>query len=93
MSRSRHMITKDRGEKRTHKAINEKFFKRLNVEKKDLYEVELLKSIIEHREPIFVGFFFLQYDKLRMLELYYNSFHNYCAENKFDEFEMDTDFL
>ena len=28
-----------------------------------------------------------------MLELYYNFFHKYCDENKFDELEMDTDFL
>ena len=73
--RSRHTITKYLGDEKTHKAINEKFFKRLNVVKKDLYEVELLKSTIEHREPIIVGFFIQQYAKLRMLELYYNFFH------------------
>ena len=93
MDRSRHTITKYLGDEKTHKAINEKFFKRLNVVKKDLYEVELLKSTIEHREPIIVGFFILQYAKLRMLELYYNFFHKYCDENKFEELEMDTDSL
>ena len=36
-----------------------------------LYEVELVKSELEHREPIIVRFFILQYAKLRMLELYY----------------------
>ena len=61
--------------------------------KKDLHEVELLKSTIEHREPIIVGFFILQYAKLRIMELYYNLFHNYCDENKFEELEMDTDSL
>ena len=61
--------------------------------KKDLYEVELLKSTIEHREPVIVGFFILQYAKLRMLELYYNFFHKNCDENKFEELEMDTDSL
>ena len=61
--------------------------------KKDLYEVELLKSTNEHREPIIVGFFILQYAKHRMLELYYNFFHKYCDENKFEELDIVTDSL
>ena len=77
MDRSRLTITKYIGDEKTHKAIIEKFLNRLKVVKKDLYEVELLKSTIEHREPIIVGFFILQYAKLRMLELYYNFFHKY----------------
>ena len=66
MDRSRHTITKYLNDKKTHKAINELLFKRLNTIEKDLYEVELLKSTIEHREPIIVSFFILQYAKLRM---------------------------
>ena len=58
-----------------------------------IYKVELLKSTIEHREPIIVGFFILQYAKLRMLELYYNFFDKFCDVNKFEELEMDTDSL
>ena len=57
---------------RTHGAINTKFFKRLDHINDQLYEVELAKAEIEHREPIVVGFFILQYAKLRMLEFYYN---------------------
>ena len=57
------------------------------------YEVELAKAQIEHKEPIIVGFFTLQYAKLRMLELYYNFFTRFCDINKFDELEMDTDSL
>ena len=34
------------------KTINEPLFKRLKIVEKDLYEVELLKSTIEHREFI-----------------------------------------
>ena len=74
MDRSRHTITKYLNDEKTHKAINEPLLKRLNSVEKDLYEVELLKSTIEHREPIIVGSFILQYAKLRMLELYYNFF-------------------
>ena len=70
MDRSRHTITKYLNDEKTHKAINEHFFTRLNTIQKDLYEIELLKSTIEHTEPIIVGFFILQHAKLRMLELY-----------------------
>ena len=42
-------------------------FKRLNHLTDQLYEVELVKSENEHREPILVGFFILQYAKLRTL--------------------------
>ena len=57
-----------------------------------LYEVELAKAQIEH-EPIIVGFFILQYAKLRMLELYDNFFTKLCDVDKFEELEMDTDSL
>ena len=55
--------------------------------------MELLKSTIEHREPIIVGFFILQYAKLRMLELYYNFFDKFFDVKKIEEMEMDTDSL
>ena len=53
----------------------------------------MAKAEIEHREPIIVGFFILQYAKFRMLELYYNFFERFCDVNKFEELEMDTDSL
>ena len=93
MDRSRHTITKYLNDEKTHKAINEPLFKRLNTVQKDLYEIGLLKSTIEHKEPITVGFFILQYAKLRMLELYYNFFDKFCDVNKFEELEMDRDLL
>ena len=74
MDRSRHTETKYLNDKKTHKAFNGKLFKRLNSVSKELYEVQLVKSKIEHREPIIVCFSILQSAKLRMLELYYNFF-------------------
>ena len=74
MDRSRHTVTKYLSDEKTHSAINCKLFKRLNHITNQLHEVELVKSEIEQREPIIVGFFILQYAKLRMLELYYNFF-------------------
>ena len=80
-------------DEKTHGAINIKVFKRLGFINDQLYEVELVKSEIEHKEPIIVGFFILRYAKLRMLQLYYNSFDKYCDVIKFEELDMDTDSL
>ena len=57
------------------------------------FGVELVKSEIEHREPIIVGFFILQYAKLKMLELCYNFSEKFCDTEKYEELEMDTDSL
>ena len=70
MDRSRHTVTKYLSDEKTHAAINSKLFKKLDHLNNSLYEIELAKSEIEHKEPIIVGFFILQYAKLRMLELY-----------------------
>ena len=78
---------------KTHKAKTEPLFKKLNRVEKDLYEVELLKSTIKLREPIIVGFFIIQYAKLRMSKLYYNFFNKFCDVSIFEELEMDTDSL
>ena len=84
MNRRRHTVTKYLTDERTHSAINSKTFKRLNHITDQLYEVELVKSEIEHSEPIIVGFFILQYAKLRMLGLYYNFFEKFCDTDKYE---------
>ena len=93
MDRSRHTVSKYLSDEKTHSAINSKLFKRLNHITDQLYEVELVKSEIEHRKPIFVGFFILKYAKLRILELYCNFFKNFCDTDNYEELEMDTDSL
>ena len=89
MDRSRHTVTKHLNDEKTHSAINIELFKRLNFITDQLYEVELVKSEIEHREPIIVGFFILQYAKLRRLELYYIFFKKFWYTEKYEELEMD----
>ena len=91
MDRSRHTVMKYLTDNKTHAAINCKMFKKLDHVNNSLYEVELAKAQIEHKEPIVVGFFFLQYTKLRMLELYYNFFIRFRDVSKFKYLEMDTD--
>ena len=91
MDKSRHTITKYLNDEKTHKAINELLFKRLNTVQEDSYEIELLKSTIEHKE--IVGFFILQYANLRMHELYCNFFDKFCDVNQFEELKRKTDSL
>ena len=93
MDRSRHTVTNYLNDEKRNGSINTKFLKRLDHINDQLSEVELAKAEIEHREPIIVGFFILQYAKLRMLELYYNFFERFCDVNKFEELEMDTESL
>ena len=93
MDWSRHIVTKYHSDEKIHAAINSKLFKRLDLMNNSLYEVELAKAEIKDKEPIIVGFFILQYAKLRMLELYYNFSTKFSDVNKFQELEMDTDSL
>ena len=93
MDCSGHTVTKYLSDELTHSAIDSKLFKRLSHITDQLYEVELVISEIEHREPIIVGFFILRYAKLRMLELYNNFFKKFCDTDKYEELEMDTDSL
>ena len=93
MDRRRHTVTNYLTDEKTHGAINSKLFKKLDHVNNSLYKVELAKAQIENKEPIIVGFFILQYAKLRMLELYYKFFTRFCDVNKFEDLEMDTDSL
>ena len=92
MERNRHTVTNYLTDEKTNIALNSKMFKRLNHITDQLYEVELVKSDIEHREPIIVRFFFLQYAKLRKMEFYHNFFKKFCDTDKYETLEMDTDY-
>ena len=88
---SRHTVAKYLSDEKTHAVNNSKLFKKLDHVNSSLYEVELAKVQIEHKEPIFVKFFILQYAKLRILELYYNFFTKFCDVSIFEVLEMDAD--
>ena len=64
MGRSRHTVTKYLNDEKTHRAISSKMFKRLNHIIDQLYEVELVKPEIQHREHIIDGVFIFQYAKM-----------------------------
>ena len=85
MDSSRHTVTKYLSDEKAHAANISKLFKKLDHVNNSLYEVELAKAQIEHKEPFIVGSFILQSAKLRLLELYYNLFTRFCDVNKFEE--------
>ena len=91
--RSRHTVTKYLTDEKTHAAIISKLSKKLHHVNISLYELEFADAQIEHKEPIIVWFFILQYAKLRMFELYYNFFTRFRDVNKFEELEKYTDSL
>ena len=93
MDRSRHTNTKYVKGPQVNKFINNKFFKSLNELPQEIFEVELNKTRINHKEPIIVGLFILQYAKLTMLQLKYNFFSSFCDPNEYELIEMDTDSL
>ena len=88
--RSRHTITKYLTDEKPHAAIDSNLLRKLDHVNNSLYEDELAKAQIEHKDPIIIEFFILQYAMLRMLDLYYNYFTRFCDVNKFEELGMDT---
>ena len=87
---SHHSITNETSDERTHAVINKCFW---GLIPDQLYEVHLAKSEFELEQPVTVGFFILQYAKLRVLELYYIFFSKFCDTDSYDEMEMHTSSL
>ena len=93
IDRSRQTVTKYLNDEKTHSANNKKLFKQLNFIIDQWYEVELVKSEIERREPIIVEFFILQNAQLRMLEFFNYFIKKSCDTKNYEELEMDTNSL
>ena len=90
MDCSRHTVTKYLSDGKTPAAIDSELFKKLNYLNNSLYEVDLAKAQVEHKEANNAGIFILQYAKLRMLELYYTFCNRFFDVNKFERLEKDT---
>ncbi|XP_061190256.1 uncharacterized protein LOC133198129 [Saccostrea echinata] len=56
-----------------------------------VYEIEKAKSRISYDLPVQLGYFILQYAKLRMLQFYYDFVDKYVERSDFAYCEMDTD--
>ena len=71
--------------------VNSPHFRKLTELPKDIFEMEMSKKTIQLNLPIQLGFFILQYAKLRMLEFYYDFVDFYIDRSDFMYLEMDTD--
>ena len=71
--------------------INSPNFKTLEELNNQIFEVESYKECIIMDNPIQIGFFILQYAKLRMLEFFSDCISKYFIENSFELTETDTD--
>ena len=90
LDRSKHSKTQYVVGAEVDKMVNERKFKNLNVLPSYFCEVEMVKSEVNHREPIIVGLFIMQYAKLTMLQLFYKFFHIFLNSQMYDQIEMDT---
>lgn len=75
------------------KKVNEPLFMKLTEldNTNNFFEIEMAKKKIIHNMPIQLGFFVLQYAKLRMLEFYYDFLDQFVDRTDFEFMEMDTD--
>ena len=92
MDRTKHSNTRYMNNKiKISKVINSPTFKTLEKLEDNLFEVETYKNSVTMDNPIQIGFFILQYAKLRMLEFYYDCLRTYLTDNSFEIIETDTD--
>ena len=94
MDKSKHSQVKYvQGENETCLKKNDPLFQKLECldEEEQIYEVEMAKHRIKLDLPIQLGFFILQYAKVRMLEFYYDFMDVFVDRADFEYCEMDTD--
>ena len=77
--------------KTASRLINNKRFRQLEIVVNDAYEIEMSKRTVTYTLPVHVGFFVLQYAKMRMLQFYYDFIDIYVERPLFQYCEMDTD--
>ena len=70
---------------------NEPLFRSMDELQEGLYEVQMAKRRITENLPVQIGFFILQYAKLRMLEFHFDFLMKYFDPDSFEPCQMDTD--
>ena len=78
-------------EKAASLMVNDRRFRQLDVVVDDAYEIEMNKKTVTYTLTVHVGFFVLQYAKMRMLQFYYDFINKYLERPLFQYCEMDTD--
>ena len=90
MDHNRFSVTRYMKGEKTHSAMTIEKFRKIGYINDQLYEVELAKAEIEHKEPVSLSCFIMQYAKLRVLEIYYSFSRTFCDTDKCEDLEMDT---
>ena len=78
-------------EKKATDLVNCPYLKKITEIGSDIFEIEREKKSVKLDMPVQLGYFILQYAKLRMLEFYYDFFDIYLCRTDFEYLEMDTD--
>ena len=86
----RHRDVKYYTEKAASLMVNDRRFRQLDVVVDDAYELAMNKKTVTYALPVHGGFFFMQYAKMRMLQLYYDLINRYLERPLFQYCEMDT---
>ena len=63
--------------------VNDGRFRQLDVVVDDAYGIEMNKKTVTYTLPVHVGFFVLQYAKMRMLQFYYDFINRYLERPLF----------
>ena len=75
-------------EKAASLKVNDRRFRQLDIV---VDEIEMSKRNVTYTLPVHVGFFFLHYANMRMLQLYYDFINRYVERPLFQYCEMDID--
>ena len=78
-------------EKAASRMVNDRQFRQFDIVVVDAYEIEMSKRTVTYTLTVHVGFFVLQYAKMRMLQFYYDFINRYVERPLFQYCEMDTD--
>lgn len=71
--------------------VNKKEYRSMLQLNEELYEIEMDKPKYTQDLPIVLGFFVLQYAKMRMLEFHYDFLMAYFEPSSLQQVQMDTD--
>lgn len=92
MDQSKHRhVTYVQGANAASDEVNDPLFIAVTELQDEIYEIEKAKKTITFDLPIQLGYFILQYAKLRMLQFYYDFMDPHVSRQDFQYCEMDTD--